>query len=153
MIDPIAIPILIKVLDWIFGEGSKILQERRDRRKKKDAGGEMAENIPLDTTEKSDQGIIKSKDEALNQQLSDELWIDAEPKIKHLLTLLDIYTKNYYLAREELAKWGTALVPQIIVHNLTEAEDNITEVINEMVAILSKVYKKKIFIPGIETND
>lgn len=33
MIDPTTIPILLKTLDFLFGEGSKILEERRERRK------------------------------------------------------------------------------------------------------------------------
>ncbi len=33
MIDPIQLPILMKAIDFIFEEGRKILEERRERRK------------------------------------------------------------------------------------------------------------------------
>ena len=32
MIDPTGLPILLKTLDFLFGEAQKILQERRERR-------------------------------------------------------------------------------------------------------------------------
>jgi hypothetical protein len=33
MLDPIQIPILLKAIDFVFDEGRKILEERRERRK------------------------------------------------------------------------------------------------------------------------
>ena len=37
MLDAIELPILLKAIDFIFDEGRKILEERRERRKAKDA--------------------------------------------------------------------------------------------------------------------
>ena len=37
MLDPIHIPVLLKAIDFIFDEGRKILEERRERRKTSEA--------------------------------------------------------------------------------------------------------------------
>jgi hypothetical protein len=37
MIDPLQLPILMKAIDFVFDEGRKILQERRERRQAEDA--------------------------------------------------------------------------------------------------------------------
>ncbi len=41
MIDPVQLPILLKAIDFVFDEGRKILEERRERRKMdtSDSGG------------------------------------------------------------------------------------------------------------------
>ena len=36
MIDPTQLPILLKAIDFVFEEGRKILEERRERRKSDD---------------------------------------------------------------------------------------------------------------------
>jgi hypothetical protein len=41
--DPITAPIFLKTVDWLFGEGTKFLQERRERR---DASRGVAKEIP-----------------------------------------------------------------------------------------------------------
>jgi len=58
--------------------------------------------------------------------------------------LLETYSRNYYLAKEQYAKWGSALVPPIIVSNMNEAENSMLETIKRLEIILSKVYKKDI---------
>ncbi len=37
MIDPTQLPILLKAIDFVFDEGRKILEERRERRKNSDS--------------------------------------------------------------------------------------------------------------------
>jgi hypothetical protein len=63
--------------------------------------------------------------------------------------LLEIYSKNYYLAEKQYALWGSSLVPQIIVHNLNEAEKSLNDVIRQLEAVFSEIYGKKV-IAGIE---
>jgi hypothetical protein len=58
--------------------------------------------------------------------------------------LLETYTRNYQLAREQYAKWGSALVPPIIVHNMDEAENSVLDTLKQLEAVLSKVYRKEI---------
>jgi len=58
--------------------------------------------------------------------------------------LLETYSRNYHLTKEQYAKWGSALVPPIIVHNMTEAENSMLDTIQRLETVLSKVYKKDI---------
>jgi hypothetical protein len=66
------------------------------------------------------------------------------------LALLEIYTKNYHLAEEQYAKWGSTLVPPIIIHNLTEAENEIAATTKELQATLSRVYGKNVAASEVE---
>lgn len=152
MLETIAIPILLKAVEFLFGEGSKILEERRERRK---AEQEAKKEKPGDTASSSASAtkpadMIQSKEAALSQPVAETAWSNSEASIKHLLSLLEIHTKNYYLAREQHAKWGSALVPPIIVSNLTEAENEIAKTTKELQAALSKVYGKKVAAPEVE---
>jgi hypothetical protein len=61
--------------------------------------------------------------------------------------LLETYSRNVQLAREQYAKWGSALVPPIVVHNRNEAENSMLETIKTLEDTLSKVYEKDI-LPG-----
>lgn len=143
MVDPITVPFLMKAVDFLFGEGSKILDERRERRKAKtEATTEIttskaseSRNIPSDT--------IITRDDALKQKISFAIATGVESEINHLLSLLEIYQKNYQLVRSQYVMWGDSLVPQVIVHNLTEAEDGIYNVSCKLENILSKVYGRK----------
>ncbi len=63
MIDPITAPILLKTLDWLFGEGSKILQERRERREaKREDGKEISETATPPAVPATTGGAILSKE-------------------------------------------------------------------------------------------
>jgi hypothetical protein len=46
MIDPTQLPILLKAVDFVFEEGRKILQERRERRKMNDRAAEVEAETP-----------------------------------------------------------------------------------------------------------
>jgi hypothetical protein len=65
-------------------------------------------------------------------------------EIQHLVKLLETYSRNYHLVSEQYAKWGSALVPAIIMHNMTEAENSMIETITKLENVLSKVYKKEL---------
>ncbi len=145
MIDPIQLPILLKAIDFVFEEGRKILEERRERRKT-DGAPEKSENqesvkeiTPLEIEKEGD-----FKQDLLTSKIDEILWQNHEEEVKHLVRLLETYSRNYHLAREQYAKWGSALVPPIIVHNVTEAENSMLETIKQLEIILSKVYKKDI---------
>lgn len=145
MIETIHIPILLKAIDFIFEEGRKILEERRERRKLKDdlltTEGPEAEKamIPLEA-EKGEE----IKQDLLASKIDEIAWQSHQMEVEHLVRLLESHTRNYYLAREQYAKWGSELVPSIIMHRLTDAENNMIETIKRLEAVLSKVYKKDI---------
>ena len=143
MLDPIHIPILLKAIDFVFDEGRKILEERRDRRKQSESAPTSAtpaaEPPPVETQEHEE-----IKQELLTSKIDEILWKNHELEVQHLVRLLETYSRNYHLAREQYAKWGDALVPPIIVHNMTEAENSMVTTLKKLEDVLSKVYKKDI---------
>lgn len=145
MIDPAQLPILLKAIDFVFDEGRKILEERRERRKLQDNSPkndipEVVKEIKLPELE-----IEKpNKQNLLAAKVDETLWQNHEEEVKHLVRLLETYSRNYHLAKEQYAKWGSALVPPIIVNNITDAENSMIEAMGKLQNILSKVYKKDI---------
>ena len=151
MIKAVAIPILVKAVEFLFGEGCKILRERRERRKDQQKTHDGGLKTPIDLASRKDE-IIESKEAALDQAVIESRWFDSETNVKHLLSLLRIQTKSYYLAKEQYAKWGSALVPPIIVYNLTEAEDEIAKTTKDLQRALSRIYGKEVFAPEAEQS-
>ena len=151
MIDPIQVPILLKAIDFVFDEGRKILEERRERRKtnddpQKSDNQEPVKEItpmePIDPIEPEKEKEIKQDLRA--SKIDEILWQNHEAEVKHLVRLSETYSRNYHLAREQYAKWGSDLAPSIIVHRMTDAENSMLETIKQLEVILSKVYKKDI---------
>ena len=145
MIDPIQVPILLKAIDFVFDEGRKILEERRERRKTNDDPQKSENQEPV----KEITPIEPEKEKEIKQDLRaskiDEiLWQNHEAEVKHLVRLSETYSRNYHLAREQYAKWGSDLAPSIIVHRMTDAENSMLDTIKQLEVILSKVYKKDI---------
>lgn len=141
MIESIQIPLLLKAIDFVFDEGRKILLERRERRLAENTApkAEEKEIIPLEP-EKADE----IKKDLVASKIDELLWQSNEAEVKHLVNLLETYSRNYQIAKEQYAKWGSALVPPIIVHNMTEAENSVVDTLKKLETILSKVYKKDI---------
>jgi hypothetical protein len=152
MIDAIQLPILLKAIDFIFEEGHKILEERRERRKKEIQPPSSEDQQPVLKETASSPEIVplqpekalQLKQDLLASKVDETLWHDNEQELQHLVRLYDTYSRNYYLAREQYAKWGDALVPPIIVNNLRDAENSMVETIQRMETVLSKIYKKEI---------
>lgn len=145
MIDPLQLPILMKAIDFVFDEGRKILEERRERRKAESAAPETEppqdekEIVPLEP-----QQAEQVKKDLTASKIDELLWQSHEAEVKHLVTLLETHSRNYQIAREQYAKWGSALVPPIIVHNMTEAENAVADTLGKLEVVLSRVYKKDI---------
>ena len=144
MIDPIQVPILLKAIDFVFEEGRKILEERRERRKMNDASKTEVEELPKEIIALPVIQGQEVKRDLLASKIDDLSWLNHEEEVQHLVRLLEIHSRNYHLAKEQYAKWGSALVPPIIMHNMTEAENSMLETIGRLQAVLSKVYKKDI---------
>ena len=146
MIDPTQLPLLLKAIDFVLEEGHKILEERRERKRKmneappESEGAEPAKELVLPKPE--DEKEIRQ--DLLTSQIDELLWQNHQLEIQHLVNLLETYSRNYHLAKEQYAKWGDALVPPIIVHNMQEAENSMIETIKQLETVLSKVYKKDI---------
>ena len=143
MIDPIQIPLLLKAVDFVFEEGRKILEERRERRK-----NDNSSKNEVPEPEETDPAVVQKqaevKQDLLASKIDEKIWQNHEQEVQHLVRLLETYSRNYYIAREQYAKWGSALVPPIIMHNLTEAENSMVGTLKKLEDVLSKVYKKDI---------
>ena len=145
MLDPTQLPILLRAIDFVFEEGRKILEERRERRKTNDdlpksENQEPAKEIaPIEVKEENE-----IKQDLLTSKIDEILWQNHEEDVKSLVKQLESHSTNYHLAREQYAKWGSELVPPIIVHRMTDAENRMLETKKELENILSKVYKKDI---------
>jgi len=145
MIDPTTLPILLKAIDFIFDEGRKILEERRERRTNGESVPSSQNQAPeTEPTPTEIQKTNEVKQDLLSSKIDETLWKDHELEIQHLVKLLETYSRNYHLASEQYAKWGSALVPPIIVNNMTESENSMLATIQRLEAVLSKVYKKDI---------
>ena len=145
MIDPTQLPILLKAIDFVFDEGRKILEERRERRKTSDStptseNQEPAQEIaPVQVQENNEikQDLITSK-------IDEILWQHHELEVQHLVKMLEKHTKNYYILKEQAAQWGSALVPPVILLQIEEKENSIMETRKQLEIVLSKIYKKDI---------
>ncbi len=145
MIDPVQLPILMKAIDFVFEEGRKILEERRERRKLNDTASKSEDQEPeKEPTLPEPEEAKEIKQDLLTSKIDETLWQNHEEEVKHLVRLLETYSRNYHLASEQYAKWGSALVPPIIMHNMTDAENSMVATIKQLETILSKVYKKDI---------
>jgi hypothetical protein len=145
MIDPTQLPILLKAIDFVFEEGRKILEERRERRKTQDQRSSSEEkSSPQEIVPLQQEKAVEIRQDLLASRVDEILWHNNEQELQHLVRLYDTYSRNYYLAREQYAKWGDALVPPIIVNNLREAENSLAETLQRMETVLSKIYKKDI---------
>ena len=147
MIDPTQLPILLKAIDFVFEEGRKILEERRERRKTQENPQKAEIQAPVQeipAPEVQQKGEIKQ--DLLASKIDEILWKNHEMDVQHLVRLLETYSRNYQLAKEQYAKWGSALVPPIIVSNMNEAENSMLETIKQLESVLSKVYKKEIHL-------
>ena len=145
MIDPIQIPILLKALDFLFEEGHKILAERRERKKAEAPLQNSSQPEPVKGLPPPDvQEVKEIKQDLISTKIDEIVWQNHELEVQHLVRLLETYSRNYHLASEQYAKWGSALVPPIIVHNRNEAENSVAETLKKLEAVLSKVYKKEI---------
>lgn len=145
MIETLQIPVLLKAIDFIFDEGRKILDERRERRRAQESAPREEPQEPAPEAvalEVQEQEQIKQ--DLLASKIDEILWQNHQWEIERLVKLLEKYSRNYYLATEQYATWGSALVPPIIVHNLTEAENSMESTMKRLEDLLSKVYKKDI---------
>jgi hypothetical protein len=147
MIDPTQLPILLKAIDFVFEEGRKILEERRERRKAQENPPKTEIQAPVQEVPAPEtQPKEEIKQDLLASKIDEILWKNHEMDVQHLVRLLETYSRNYQLAKEQYAKWGSALVPPIVVSNMNEAENSMLETIRQLETVLSKVYKKEIHL-------
>src|SRR5262245_17490358 len=102
MIDPVQIPILMKAIDFVFEEGRKILEERRERRKSNESPSKSeVQESEVESTPMVVQKQVEMKQALLASKIEDGLWQNHEQEVQHLVRLLETYSRNYHLAQEQ----------------------------------------------------
>lgn len=152
MLEAVGIPILMKAIGFFFEEGRAILRERRDRRaSQQQEAGTPTSTAPANTSGNvkplsvpANAKVIESKDEFLRERIAEVAWTEHRSEIEHLLSLAEIHSRSYRLAKEQYAKWGSALVPPIVLNNLEEAEDAVADTMTKLRAALSAVASENI---------
>ena len=96
MIDPTQLPILMKAIDFVFDEGRKILEERRERRKTNDSTPTSENQEPAkEITPVQLQENNEIKQDLITSKIDEILWQNHELEIQHLVKMLEKHTKNY----------------------------------------------------------
>jgi hypothetical protein len=144
MIDPTQLPILLKAIDFVFDEGRKILEERRERRKANAISPSEAKEEPKELALPEPEKAEELKQDLLASKIDEILWQNHEWEIESLVKQLESHTQSYHILKEQSAKWGSVLVPPVIVIQLNEKENAVIETIERLKIILSKVYKKNV---------
>ena len=145
MLEAAKVSILAKAIDFLFEQGRLILQERRERRvaAQKQPPAPATDLAPVPAPDDQLLSSQLSKTEALHTPILLTTWSIREAEVKHLVALLEIEARNYWLAKEQYARWGSALVPPVIVSNLEEAENSVADTTTRLSSILGELYKDK----------
>ncbi|MBK9008054.1 MAG: hypothetical protein IPM31_13815 [Anaerolineae bacterium] len=146
MIDPTGLPILLKTLDFLFGEAQKILQERRERRASKNINVQDSNKDSHQASNNRSSESIGSINEAMSTQISENILKNEISELEHLLKLKDTYSKRYQLAKEKISIYGTLDTPYKVLHELEEAEEGIEDVVTKLKSTLAKIYNKEIVV-------
>ena len=106
MLETIQIPILLKAIDFVFEEGRRIFEERRARRKAEDASAQSVETEPVKESAPAEKpneepAAESAKQDLIASKIDKLLWRDHEEEVQHLVRLLETYTRNYQLAKEQ----------------------------------------------------
>lgn len=150
-IDPITVPVLMKILDFFFDQGAKILQQRRERQAKElEKDGKSDATTTHDTKPMQIETTITSKESALQQKIFDQKIKYNQKRLEHLLEIKEIYTNRHDLARKKMSVLGEIDTPYKILHEIDECEREIARIMEETKILLSDIFGKP--IDNIELN-
>jgi hypothetical protein len=157
MIETLAVPLVVKAIEFLFDESKKVLEERRTRREAElnasiNSGKQEVEKPVVDVPSKTQAPVeaIHTKESALDARI-DEIRLKAlEKDIAHLLELSEIYKDNLYQARGKFARFGRDYAPPHLLYEIKEAEDGFVESSKKLNILLSQLYGKEIIVPGLD---
>jgi hypothetical protein len=141
------VAVLAKAIELLFEQGHIILEERRERRAR--SGHTHTTTLHAASSGAAplaDEALLSeeiSKADALSTPIRMSSWSTRESEVKHLVSLLEIQTRNYFLAKEQLARWGSSSVPPVVVTNLEEAENSVAETATRLNVILNDLYRSE----------
>lgn len=134
MIEAATVPALKKAVDFLFGDGRRIIQEAREHEPSEEQRAQVV------------------RDELLRRRISEEAWSAHGSQVMHLQSLADIHTRNYRLAKKKLAMTGPVHAPPIALHELDAATNGVLQATTQLQATLGEVFGNTVVIPGLEEN-
>jgi hypothetical protein len=126
------IAMLAQAIELLYEQGQTIVKESRERHAQI-AGAASDSPAVLDL----------NKADALRIPVRMSAWSAREPEVKHLVSLLEIQARNYFLAKEQFARWGSGSVPPVVITNLDEAETSVAETAARLNTILLDLYRNE----------
>jgi len=85
MLDPVQLPILMKAIDFVFDEGRKILEERRERRKHEDHPSEAeSPELVKEVQPFMIENAVVVKQDLLASKIDEIPWQNNEAEIQHV---------------------------------------------------------------------
>lgn len=131
------VPIVTSSLEFLYDVGRGLLADIRARHEK------QSPNEPSNIERASflEKALETKKEVRLKQQVNELGLQQRKEEIEHLIRLSNIYSKNYHAAKEKAALWGPGLTPQILLHELENAEENLFETLNKLKTEVDAVLK------------
>lgn len=146
--DPIAIATLGKAVDFLFDQAGKLMEERREARKKR-GGIPQAEQVTL-----SHQNSITEatkKEEVRSWKPKNVYLKDMPSEITHCMSMIEQYRTNRRYTEDTISHYGGFnLAPIHIRNELLQQEEQIEQWIFKLKSIIEKTYGHKITIIGLD---
>jgi hypothetical protein len=138
--DPIAVAALTKAVDFLFDQAGKLMEERRESRKKR---GEDDDTAP--------KTKITTKEEVLSWQPKNIYLKDIPQEVKHCLTMIETYRTNKRYTDATIAQFGGFnLAPINIRNELITQEEEIKNWTQKLKELIEKAYGHRIVIVGLD---
>jgi hypothetical protein len=143
-LEPMAIIVLTKAIDFLFGEAGKLMEERRSARQKR------GDEIKAEHNNISSQVIVNK--ETLKGSQPKLLELREIPKeVEHSINQIRQYGINKRLLEEQAAKYGGfTFAPLIVQNQIRDAEEEIYNNCQKLKHLIEEVYDQKITISGFD---
>jgi hypothetical protein len=129
------VPIITAALEFLYDVGRRLVDEIATRKNQDNVSHEKTPDPISSELERY------NKAELMATKVNVEELEEHKEKLDHLLRLRDIYTKNYYNAKEKTAMWGPGLVPPIVLHELDDAESNLLKLVGDINGSVKAILK------------
>lgn len=136
--------ILRKAIDFLFDQASKIMEERRMTRQRKEEKIDPRTNVTENSPTKRDILSRNPKNLYLN---------DYSQEIRHCMDMIERYRHNKRQIEETIAHYGSlSLTPTHVKNELKDTEEAIGHWIKRLKQTIEEVYGCRITIVGIDEN-
>jgi len=142
-LDPITITALSKAVDFLFDQATKLMEERRESRKKR---GDVNEQEELEHAKQ-----LTPKTEVASWQPKSVYLKDIPREVKHCIEMIEQYRKNKRFTEESVSHYGGFKLSPISIRNeLIKQEEEIKKWCQKLKDIIEHAYGHKISIIGLD---